>query len=166
MPHFGTKKLKGIFKVICFADWVIPWSDIQYVDIVYLEGKNFMNVFWLIAEAYIYRRLHNASASVSSGVTTTSIIDIRCARLCHLLILGQCDTSSRSKDAVFELTLRFADPFKILERLSHTEELEAERLMFLELSQGQKTVYHFFLVFPDLLFSLSLGPLNRPFPLD
>jgi len=55
---------------------------------------------------------------------------------CHLLILGQCDTFSRSADAVFELSLRFADPFKISEKLSPAEKLEAERLMFLELTQG------------------------------
>lgn len=68
----------------------------------------------------------------------------------HSLILGQCDTFSRSKDAVFELSLRFADPFKISEKLSPAEKLEAERLMFLELTQGQKTDYPFFLEFPDL----------------
>ena len=54
----------------------------------------------------------------------------------HLLILRQCDTFSRSTDAVFELSLRFADPFKISDKLSAAEKLEAERLMFLELTQG------------------------------
>jgi hypothetical protein len=86
--------------------------------------------------------------------------------LCHLLILGQCDTFSRSKDAVFELSLRFADPFKISEKLSPAEKLEAERLMFLELTQGLKNRLSFSLDFPDFLFSLSLGQLNGPFPLD
>lgn len=32
--------------------------------------------------------------------------------------------------------MRFAEPFKIAEGLSNQEELEAERLMFLELTQG------------------------------
>lgn len=54
----------------------------------------------------------------------------------QLLIIGQCDTFSRSADAVFELSLRFADPFKISNELSPSEKLEAERLMFLELTQG------------------------------
>lgn len=48
----------------------------------------------------------------------------------------QCDTFSRSAEAVFELSMRFADPFKISENLDAAEKLEAERLMFLELTQG------------------------------
>ncbi|KAL1737819.1 hypothetical protein HDZ31DRAFT_13603, partial [Schizophyllum fasciatum] len=47
----------------------------------------------------------------------------------------KCDTFSRSNDAVFELSMRFAEPFKIAENLSDAEKLEAERLMFLELTQ-------------------------------
>lgn len=53
----------------------------------------------------------------------------------HQLI--KCDTFSRSADAVFELSMRFAEPFKIAEGLSAEEKLEAERLMFLELTQGK-----------------------------
>lgn len=53
----------------------------------------------------------------------------------------QCDTFSRSADAVFELSMRFADPFKISDDLSAKEKLEAERLMFLELTQGPLTVF-------------------------
>jgi hypothetical protein len=41
-------------------------------------------------------------------------------------------------DAVFELSLRFAEPFKISDKLSPLEKVEAERLMFLELTQGLK----------------------------
>lgn len=82
----------------------------------------------------------SASASASFGVTTMSFIDKRCAHICifilSLLILVQCDTFSRSTDAVFELSLRFADPFKISEKFSPAEKLEAERQMFLELTQG------------------------------
>jgi hypothetical protein len=49
--------------------------------------------------------------------------------------LEQCDTFSRSNTAVFELSMRFAEPFKISDSLSPEEKLEAERLMFLELTQ-------------------------------
>lgn len=35
--------------------------------------------------------------------------------------------------------MRFADPFKISDDLSAREKLEAERLMFLELTQGLST---------------------------
>lgn len=49
----------------------------------------------------------------------------------------QCDTFSRSSDAVFELSMRFVEPFTQSPNLSDAEKLEAERLMFLELTQGQ-----------------------------
>jgi len=48
---------------------------------------------------------------------------------------GQCDTFSRSSDAVFELSTRFAEPFTQSGKSPETK-LEAERLMFLELTQG------------------------------
>lgn len=38
--------------------------------------------------------------------------------------------------------MRFADPFKISDDLSAKDKLEAERLMFLELTQGLLTVLH------------------------
>lgn len=50
-----------------------------------------------------------------------------------------CDTFSRSSQAVFELSTRFAAPFKQRDGVSDDEKLEAERLMFLELTQGTKT---------------------------
>ena len=50
--------------------------------------------------------------------------------------IAQCDTFSRSSDAVFELSTRFVEPFKHKEGLSEAEKLEAERLMFLELTQS------------------------------
>ena len=50
--------------------------------------------------------------------------------------IAQCDTFSRSSDAVFELSTRFVEPFKHKEGLSEPEKLEAERLMFLELTQS------------------------------
>lgn len=129
-----------------------------------------MNAPWLFAEAYKYRRLHECF-SVSKFWSDYDVFyrQKACAHIFisshHLLILGQCDTFSRSADAVFELSLRFAEPFKISEKLSPAEKLEAERLMFLELTQGQKLSI-ISLAFPDILFSLSLGQLDRPFPLD
>lgn len=45
----------------------------------------------------------------------------------------ECDTFSRSSDAVFELSLRFAEPFK--HDLDESKQLEAKRLMFHELTQ-------------------------------
>jgi hypothetical protein len=58
--------------------------------------------------------------------------------LIHLSSLTalQCDTFSRSTDAVFELSMRFAEPFKQSENMSDKEKAENERLMFLELTQG------------------------------
>ncbi len=50
--------------------------------------------------------------------------------------LCQCDTFSRSADAVFELSMRFAEPFTQSGK-SPEAKLEAERLMFLELTQGR-----------------------------
>ena len=50
----------------------------------------------------------------------------------------QCDTFSRSSQAVFELSQRFVEPWKYANDkgdLSQAEILEAERLMFLELTQ-------------------------------
>ena len=48
----------------------------------------------------------------------------------------QCDTFSRSSDAVFELSMRLAEPFTHEEGLSLAEKTEAEILMFHELSQS------------------------------
>ncbi|EKM84066.1 hypothetical protein AGABI1DRAFT_110655 [Agaricus bisporus var. burnettii JB137-S8] len=89
----------------------------------YFQGKDFMNAPWLFAEAYKYRRLHECF-SVSKFWKDYDVF-----------YRQKCDTFSRSADAVFELSMRFAEPFKIAEGLSNQEELEAERLMFLELTQ-------------------------------
>lgn len=105
-----------------------------------------MNAPWLFAEAYKYRRLHECF-SVSKfwkdydvfyrqKVCTSLLYSSRCS-----LFHSKCDTFSRSADAVFELSMRFAEPFKISEDLSPEEKLEAERLMFLELTQGNMTFW-------------------------
>jgi hypothetical protein len=56
---------------------------------------------------------------------------------CIMTDFFKCDTFSRSADAVFELSMRFAEPFKIADSLAADERIEAERLMFLELTQGK-----------------------------
>lgn len=45
----------------------------------------------------------------------------------------KCDTFSRSADAVFELSTRFAEPISTIDS---EEGWEKKRLMFLELAQG------------------------------
>ncbi len=47
----------------------------------------------------------------------------------------KCDTFSRSQDAVFELATRFAVPFVHADGIDGEAKLEAERLMFHELTQ-------------------------------
>ncbi|KAF8832015.1 hypothetical protein HHX47_DHR1001159 [Lentinula edodes] len=92
----------------------------------YFQGmycKDFMNAPWLFAEAYKYRRLRECF-SVSKFWSDYDVF-----------YRQKCDTFSRSSDAVFELSLRFAEPFAIADKLSAEEKLEAERLMFLELTQ-------------------------------
>ncbi|KAG6335468.1 hypothetical protein ID866_3618 [Astraeus odoratus] len=89
----------------------------------YFQGKDFMNAPWLFAEAYKYRRLHECF-SVSKYWKHYDVF-----------YRQKCDTFSRSAEAVFELSMRFAEPFKSHENLPENEKLEAERLMFLELTQ-------------------------------
>ncbi|KAI0322978.1 DUF89-domain-containing protein [Amylostereum chailletii] len=90
----------------------------------YFQGIcDFMNAPWLFAEAYKYRRLHEAF-SVSKYWKDYDVF-----------YRQKCDTFSRSSDAVFELSMRFAEPFTLSPNLSAEEKSEAERLMFLELTQ-------------------------------
>ncbi|KIK70612.1 hypothetical protein GYMLUDRAFT_32658 [Collybiopsis luxurians FD-317 M1] len=89
----------------------------------YFQGKDFMNAPWLFAEAYKYRRLRECF-SVSKFWSGYDVF-----------FRQKCDTFSRSSDAVFELSLRFAEPFTISDNLSPSEKLESERLTFLELTQ-------------------------------
>lgn len=89
----------------------------------YFQGKDFMNAPWLFAEAYKYRRLHECF-SVSKHWPDYDVF-----------YRQKCDTFSRSADAVFELSMRFVEPFALAEGISAEEKLEAERLTFLELTQ-------------------------------
>lgn len=88
----------------------------------YFQGKDFMNAPWLFAEAYKYRRLREAF-TVSKFWGDYDVF-----------YRQKCDTFSRSSDAVFELSMRFAEPFTQSGK-SPEAKLEAERLMFLELTQ-------------------------------
>lgn len=86
----------------------------------YFQGKDFMNAPWLFAEAYKYRRLHECF-SVS-----------RFWKDYDVFFRQKCDTFSRSADAVFELSTRFAEPIATTDS---EEGWEKKRLMFLELAQ-------------------------------
>ncbi|KAF8481892.1 hypothetical protein DFH94DRAFT_793144 [Russula ochroleuca] len=88
----------------------------------YFQGKDFMNAPWLFAEAYKYRRLREAF-TVSKFWGDYDVF-----------YRQKCDTFSRSSDAVFELSMRFAEPFAQSTKAPEAK-LEAERLMFLELTQ-------------------------------
>ncbi len=99
-----------------------------------------MNAPWLFAEAYKYRRLHECF-SVSKfwrdyDVFYRQKVFFSACFWSYLVNIFKCDTFSRSADAVFELSMRFAEPFKIAENLPVDERIEAERLMFLELTQS------------------------------
>lgn len=103
-----------------------------------------MNATWLFAEAYKYRRLRECF-SVSKHWADYDVFfrqkvceTSRYQRIARETSFHQCDTFSRSTDAVFELSLRFAEPFQHARDLAgrQTDMTEAERLMFLELTQS------------------------------
>lgn len=104
-----------------------------------------MNAPWLFAEAYKYRRLYECF-SISKHWFGYDVFYRQKASLSphkpylftyiFILIYSQCDTFSRSADAVLELSMRFAEPFKLSSQPFAGEALDAERLMFMELTQG------------------------------
>lgn len=99
-----------------------------------------MNAPWLFAEAYKYRRLHECF-SVSKHWKDYDVFYRQKVYSCNKFNPAanhhlQRDTFSRSAEAVFELSMRFAEPFKQPENITGQEKTEAERLMFLELTQG------------------------------
>lgn len=61
--------------------------------------------------------------------------------------------------------MRFAEPFKQSENISANEKAENERLMFLELTQGDDTAAIKFAPLTHYA-SMPLGQLNRSFALD
>ncbi|KAF8509127.1 DUF89-domain-containing protein [Hysterangium stoloniferum] len=89
----------------------------------YFQGKDFMNAPWLFAESYKYRRLHECF-SVSKYWKDYDVFSRQ-----------KCDTFSRSADAVFELSSRFAVPITYDPGLSGEKRVEKQRFLFLELAQ-------------------------------
>ncbi|KAF9514992.1 hypothetical protein BS47DRAFT_818971 [Hydnum rufescens UP504] len=89
----------------------------------YFQGKDFMNAPWLFAEAYKYRRLRECF-SVSKYWKEYDVF-----------FRQKCDTFARSSEAVFELSTRFANPYKDSERKTPAEIESARRAVFLELTQ-------------------------------
>ncbi|KAF6766709.1 DUF89 domain-containing protein [Ephemerocybe angulata] len=90
----------------------------------FFRGKDFMSAPWLFAEAYKYRRLRECF-SVSKFWNTYDVF-----------YRQKNDTFSRSSEAVFELAMRFAEP-GLISKTTHPnqKELDAQRLIFLELTQ-------------------------------
>ncbi|KAG8793189.1 hypothetical protein FRC12_003560 [Ceratobasidium sp. 428] len=86
----------------------------------FFQGKDFMTAPWLFAEAYKYRRLHECF-SVSKYWKDYDVF-----------FRQKCDTFSRSSQAVFELSTRFAHPHALP---SGENQLESIRLIFRELTQ-------------------------------
>lgn len=109
----------------------------------YFRGKDFMNAPWLFAEAYKYRRLHECFSM--SRYWKTYDVFFRQSESCSPLSLwteadpccspAECDTFSRSGDAVFELSTRFAKPFLADLQATEEEQLNVKKLLFLELTQ-------------------------------
>ncbi|GAA98802.1 uncharacterized protein L969DRAFT_76534 [Mixia osmundae IAM 14324] len=89
----------------------------------YFRGKDFMNAPWLFAEAYKYRRLHECF-SVSKYWKNYDVF-----------FRQKCDTFSRSSQAVFELSTRFADDFKYATGIDEAGQAKARQLIFHELTQ-------------------------------
>ncbi|KIP11102.1 hypothetical protein PHLGIDRAFT_490483 [Phlebiopsis gigantea 11061_1 CR5-6] len=89
----------------------------------YFLGKDFMNATWLFAEAYKYRRLRECFTLSQHWADY------------DVFFRQKCDTFSRSTDAVFELSCRFVEPFMHAAHISEGEKLDAEKLMFHELTQ-------------------------------
>ncbi|WVF68552.1 hypothetical protein IAT40_003320 [Kwoniella sp. CBS 6097] len=89
----------------------------------FFRGKDFMNAPWLFAEAYKYRRLRECFSLSKFWVDY------------DVFFRQKCDTFSRSSQAVFELSQRFAEPHKGNADLSPEAKLEKDKLLFLELTQ-------------------------------
>ncbi|CAD6588003.1 MAG: hypothetical protein CYPHOPRED_004218 [Cyphobasidiales sp. Tagirdzhanova-0007] len=85
----------------------------------YFRGKDFMNAPWLFAEAYKYRSMSKHWKDYD------------------VFFRQKCETFSRSGDAVFELSTRFADLFMYEDGASAEKKEAARKLIFHELTQGE-----------------------------
>jgi len=89
----------------------------------YFRGKDFMNAPWLFAEAYKYRRLHECF-SMSKYWKDYDVF-----------FRQKCETFSRSGQAVFELSTRFAELFMYNDTDSEEKKEAARKILFMELTQ-------------------------------
>ncbi|GJJ08299.1 hypothetical protein Clacol_002510 [Clathrus columnatus] len=101
----------------------------------YFRGKDFMNAPWLFAEAYKYRRLHECF-SISKHWKACRYKKLTSSQHYDVFRRQKCDTFARSGDAVFELSLRFAEPSISPTTTPNDQKLERDRLLFMELAQG------------------------------
>lgn len=85
-----------------------------------------MNAPWLFAEAYKYRRLRECFSLSKHWVDY------------DVFFRQKCDTFSRSSQAVFELSTRFCNPAPQDANLSAEAQLEKNKLLFHELTQGEQ----------------------------
>ena len=109
-------------------------------------GQTFMNAPWVFAEAYKYRRLRECFSISKYWKDYDVFFRQKVRARCQLLFRGvnrssKCDTFSRSQDAVFELSMRFAEAFELPLGLDEQAGTEKERLMFHELTQGPCSHY-------------------------
>ncbi|KAF9785559.1 hypothetical protein BJ322DRAFT_1063855 [Thelephora terrestris] len=89
----------------------------------HFQGRTFMSAPWVFAEAYKYRRLRECF-SVSKYWKDYDVF-----------FRQKCDTFSRSQEAVFELSMRFAEVNQLPAEMDEQIAVEKERLMFHELTQ-------------------------------
>ena len=100
-----------------------------------------MNAPWVFAEAYKYRRLRECFSISKYWKDYDVFFRQKVRARCHFLSMGlnrltKCDTFSRSRDAVFELSMRFAEVNRLPAELDEHIAAEKERLMFHELTQS------------------------------
>jgi hypothetical protein len=100
-----------------------------------------MNAPWVFAEAYKYRRLRECFSISKYWKDYDVFFRQKVKARCHFLSMGlnrsiKCDTFSRSRDAVFELSMRFAEVNQLPVELGEQATAEKERLMFHELTQS------------------------------
>lgn len=104
-------------------------------------GRTFMNAPWVFAEAYKYRRLRECFSISKYWKDYDVFFRQKVRARCHFLSVElnrstKCDTFSRSQDAVFELSMRFAEANLLPVELDEQTATEKERLMFHELTQS------------------------------
>jgi len=99
-----------------------------------------MNAPWVFAEAYKYRRLRECFSTSKYWKDYDVFFRQKVRAHCQLFRganrSSKCDTFSRSQDAVFELSMRFAEAFELPPGLDEQAATEKERLMFHELTQS------------------------------